>query len=88
MALKLLKEQAGHTCHASFAHVGSTVIFMDTSYRWLSLMDVRNCTQHVAPNNPDCKQYESEDDEQLGWLETSFLDYLAEIKRQSPVKNF
>lgn len=88
MALKLLKEQAGHACHASFAQVGSTVVLMDTSYRWLSLMDVSNCTQHVVQNNPDCKQYESGDDEQLGWLETSFLDYLAEIKRQSPVKNF
>ncbi|KAH7976056.1 hypothetical protein HPB52_008528 [Rhipicephalus sanguineus] len=77
-ALKLLKEQAGHTCDASFAHVGPTVVFMDTMYRWFTLMD----------NNPDCKQYESEDDERLGWLEASFLDYLAEIKRQSPAKNF
>ncbi|KAH7976578.1 hypothetical protein HPB52_016519 [Rhipicephalus sanguineus] len=87
-ALKLLKEQAGHTCDASFAHVGPTVVFMDTMYRWFTLMDVSNCTQHVHQNNPDCKQYESEDDERLGWLEASFLDYLAEIKRQSPAKNF
>lgn len=87
-ALKLLKEQAGHTCDASFAHVGPTVVFMDTMYWWFNLMDVSNCTQHVHQNNPDCKQYESEDDERLGWLETSFLDYLAEIKRQSPAKNF
>lgn len=69
-ALKLLKEQAGHTCDASFAHVGPTVVFMDTMYRWFTLMDVNNSTQHVHQNNPDCKQYESEDDERLGWLET------------------
>ncbi|KAH8031314.1 hypothetical protein HPB51_015470 [Rhipicephalus microplus] len=87
-ALKPLKERAGHTCDASFAHVGPTVVFMDTMYWWFNLMDVSNCTQHVHQNNPDCKQYESEDDERLGWLETSFLDYLAEIKRQSPAKNF
>ncbi|KAH7984636.1 hypothetical protein HPB52_023306 [Rhipicephalus sanguineus] len=86
--LKLLKEQAGHTCDASFAHVGLTVVFMDTMYRWFTLMDVSNCTQHVHQNNPDYKQYESEDDERLGWLEASFLDYLAEIKRHSPAMNF
>ncbi|KAH8009746.1 hypothetical protein HPB51_019057 [Rhipicephalus microplus] len=87
-ALKLLKEQAGHTCDASFAHVGPTVVFIDTMYRWFTLMDLSNCTQHVHQNNPDSKQYESEDDERLGWLGTSFLDYMAEIKRQSPAKNF
>ncbi|KAH7975773.1 hypothetical protein HPB52_005015 [Rhipicephalus sanguineus] len=87
-ALKLLKEQAGHTCDTSFAHIGSTVVFMDTTYRWFTLMDVSNCTQLVHQNNPDCKQYESKDAEQLGRLETTFLDYLAEIKRQSLVKNF
>lgn len=46
-AMKLLKEQAGHTCDASFAHNGATILFMDTMYRWFSLMDVSNCTQHV-----------------------------------------
>ncbi|XP_049522070.1 uncharacterized protein LOC125944788 [Dermacentor silvarum] len=87
-ALKLLTEQAGHTCDASFAHFGSTVVFMDTMYRWFVLMDVSNCTQHIHQNDPDCKQYECERDERLGWLETEFLNYLAEIKRQSPAKNF
>ncbi|KAH9368598.1 hypothetical protein HPB48_004051 [Haemaphysalis longicornis] len=87
-ALKLLKEQAGHTCDASFANVGPTVVFMDIMHRWFVLMDVSNCTQHIHQNNPDCKQYESETDERLGWLETAFLDYLAEIKRQSLAKNF
>ncbi|KAH9368459.1 hypothetical protein HPB48_012611 [Haemaphysalis longicornis] len=43
---------------------------------------------HIHQNNPDCKQYESESDKRLGWLETAFLDYLAEIKQQSLAKNF
>ncbi|KAH8027462.1 hypothetical protein HPB51_005839 [Rhipicephalus microplus] len=64
-ALKLLKDQAGHACDASFAHVGPTVVFMDTLYCWFTLMDVNNCTQHVHQYNPDCKQYESEEDERL-----------------------
>ncbi|XP_075730266.1 uncharacterized protein LOC142772051 [Rhipicephalus microplus] len=88
VTLELLKEQAGHTCGTSFAHIGPTVVFMDAMYRWFTLMDVSNCTQHVHQNNPDCKQYESKDYRRLGWLETSFFDYLAEIKQQSPAKNF
>ncbi|KAH7978666.1 hypothetical protein HPB49_006330 [Dermacentor silvarum] len=44
-AMKLLQEQAGHTCDASFSGVGPTVQFMDTVQRWFVLMDVSNCTQ-------------------------------------------
>ncbi|KAH6919407.1 hypothetical protein HPB50_029605 [Hyalomma asiaticum] len=79
-ALKLLQEQAGHTCDASFAGVGPTVQFMDTVHRWFVLMDVSNCTQHIHQKNADCKQFESAGDERLIWLETSFLDYLADLK--------
>ncbi|KAH7946090.1 hypothetical protein HPB49_026143 [Dermacentor silvarum] len=81
-AMKLLQEQAGHTCDASFAGVGPTVQFMDTVHRWFVLMDVSNCTQHIHQKNADCKQFESAGDEWLIWLETSFLDYLADLKRQ------
>ncbi|KAH7981571.1 hypothetical protein HPB49_025555 [Dermacentor silvarum] len=79
-AMKLLQEQAGHTCDASFAGVGPTVQFMDTVHRWFVLMDVSNCTQHLHQKNADCKQFESAGDERLIWLETSFLDYLADLK--------
>ncbi|XP_070395811.1 uncharacterized protein [Dermacentor albipictus] len=87
-ALKLLQEQAGHTCDASFAGVGPTVEFMDTVHRWFMLMDVSNCTQHIHQNNADCKQFEFTSDERLIWLETSFLDYLADLKSQCLAKNF
>ncbi|KAH7949036.1 hypothetical protein HPB49_004241 [Dermacentor silvarum] len=79
-AMKLLQEQAGHTCDASFAGVGPTVQFMDTVHRWFVLMDVSNCTQHIHQKNADCMQLESAGDERLIWLETSFLDYLADLK--------
>ncbi|KAH7953112.1 hypothetical protein HPB49_004867 [Dermacentor silvarum] len=78
--MKLLQEQAGHTCDASFAGVGPTVQFTDTVHRWLVLMDVSNCTQHIHQKNADCKQFESAGGERLIWLETSFLDYLADLK--------
>ncbi|KAH7940880.1 hypothetical protein HPB49_007399 [Dermacentor silvarum] len=78
-AMKLLQEQAGHTCDASFAGVGPTVQFMDTVHRWFVLMDVSHCTQHIHQKNADCKQFESAGDERLIWLETSFLDYLADL---------
>ncbi|XP_049522558.1 uncharacterized protein LOC125945044 [Dermacentor silvarum] len=61
-AMKLLQEQAGHTCDASFAGVGPTVQFTDTVHRWLVLMDVSNCTQHIHQKNADCKQFESAGD--------------------------
>ncbi|KAH7938161.1 hypothetical protein HPB49_021014 [Dermacentor silvarum] len=79
-AMNLLHEQAGHTCDASFAGVGPTVQFMDTVNRWFVLLDVSNCTQHIHQKNADCKQFEYAGDEQLIWLETSFLDYLADLK--------
>ncbi|KAH8018240.1 hypothetical protein HPB51_000851 [Rhipicephalus microplus] len=87
-ALKLLQEQAGHTCDASFAGVGATVQFMDTVHRWFVLMDVSNCTQHIHQKNADCKQFEPAGDERLIWLEISFLDYLADLKSQCLAKNF
>ncbi|KAL1475603.1 hypothetical protein MTO96_037172 [Rhipicephalus appendiculatus] len=61
-AMKVLQEQAGHTCDASFAGVGPTVQFMDTVHRWFVLMDVSNCTQHIHQKNADCKQFESAGD--------------------------
>ncbi|KAH7985783.1 hypothetical protein HPB49_026271 [Dermacentor silvarum] len=64
----------------TFAGVGPTVQFMDTVHRWLVLMDVSNCTQHIHQKNADCKQFESAGDERLVWLETSFLDYLDDLK--------
>ncbi|KAH8024181.1 hypothetical protein HPB51_022242 [Rhipicephalus microplus] len=87
-ALKLLQEQAGHTCDASFAGVGATVQFMDTVHRWLVLMNVSNCTQHIHKKNAGCKQFESAGDERLIWLKTSFPDYLADLKSQCLAKNF
>ncbi|XP_064485417.1 uncharacterized protein LOC135397753 [Ornithodoros turicata] len=87
-ALKLLEQQAGHTCDASFSQVGETVEFMDTMHRWFLLMDVSNCTQHIHQNYADTKQYLCETDERLEWLESTFLEYLGELKSQCHVKNF
>ncbi|XP_040071853.1 uncharacterized protein LOC120844246 [Ixodes scapularis] len=87
-ALKLFKQQAGHTCDASFLDVDETVQFMDTVHRWFLLMDVSNCSQHIHQNNPDCRQFDSESDERLEWLETTFIDYLSTMKRQCLAKNF
>ncbi|KAH7938557.1 hypothetical protein HPB49_025092 [Dermacentor silvarum] len=55
-AMKILQEQAGHRCDASFVGVGPTVQFMDTVHRWFVLMDVSNCTQQIHQKNADCKQ--------------------------------
>ncbi|KAH8031208.1 hypothetical protein HPB51_014044 [Rhipicephalus microplus] len=87
-ALKLLQKQAGHTCNARFAGFGATMQFMDTVHRWFVLMDVNNCTQNIHQKKADCKQFESAGDEQLIWLETSFLDYLADLKSQCLANNF
>lgn len=61
-AMKLLQEQAGHTCDASFAGVVPTVQFMDTVHHWFVLMDVSNCTQRIHQKNADCKQFETAGD--------------------------
>ncbi|KAH8034251.1 hypothetical protein HPB51_021964 [Rhipicephalus microplus] len=86
--IKVLQEQAGHTCGTSFAGVEPEVQFMDIVHRWFVLMDVSNCTQHIHQNNADCKQIESAGDEQLIWLKTSFLNYLGDLKSQCLAKNF
>ncbi|KAH6937369.1 hypothetical protein HPB50_027265 [Hyalomma asiaticum] len=86
--MKLLQEQAGHTCETSFAGVGPTVQFMDTMYRWFVLMDASNCTRHIHQKNAECKQSESAGDERLISLVTSFLDYLADLKSHCLAKNF
>lgn len=78
--LKLLQEQAGHTCDMSFASAGPSVVFIDTMYCWFMLMDVSNCVHHIHQKLPDSMQYESVDDVRLTWLTTSFLHYL-EMKR-------
>ncbi|KAH6944921.1 hypothetical protein HPB50_006237 [Hyalomma asiaticum] len=39
--MKLLQEQVGHMCDASFAGVRPTVQFMDTVHRWFVLMDIQ-----------------------------------------------
>lgn len=79
-ALKLLREQAGYTCDASFAHVGPTALFTGTMYHWFVLMDVSNCTQHIHQRNPDSKQFEPESNDRLEWLATTFLGYLEDVK--------
>ncbi|KAH7974354.1 hypothetical protein HPB49_014386 [Dermacentor silvarum] len=86
-AMKLLQEQAGHTCDASFAGVGPTLQFMDTVHRWFVLVDVSNCTQNIHQKNADCKQFESAGDERLIWLEISFFDYLTNLKRSQQDEN-
>ncbi|KAH7940782.1 hypothetical protein HPB49_005618 [Dermacentor silvarum] len=57
-------------------------------YRWFVLMDVSNCTQHFHQRNPDSKQFESESDDRLEWLATTFLDYLEDMKRHCLAKQF
>ncbi|KAH7974095.1 hypothetical protein HPB49_009833 [Dermacentor silvarum] len=59
--------------------VGPKVQFMGTVHRWFVLMDVSKCTQHIHQKNADCKQFKSAGDERLIWLETNFLDYLADL---------
>ncbi|KAH7953271.1 hypothetical protein HPB49_006688 [Dermacentor silvarum] len=82
LAASILVEQVHNFAKkkSTFAGVGPTVQFMDTVHRWLVLMDVSNCTQHIHQKNADCKQFESAGDERLIWLETSFLDYLDDLK--------
>ncbi|KAH6934877.1 hypothetical protein HPB50_001578 [Hyalomma asiaticum] len=87
-ALKLLREQAGHTSDITFAEAGATIEFMDTMHRWFLLMDVSNCVQNIHKNMPDCKQYESASDERLVWLTSSFLEYLEDLRRDCQPRQF
>ncbi|XP_077492721.1 uncharacterized protein LOC144103890 [Amblyomma americanum] len=87
-ALKLLQEQAGHTCDMSFAAVGPTIKFMDIMHRWFLLMDVSNCAQHIQQKLPDSRQYDSSGDSRLSWLMTSFQSYLQNMQRHCQAKQF
>ncbi|XP_050038332.1 uncharacterized protein [Dermacentor andersoni] len=78
--LQHLQEQAGHTCHISFASAGPTITFMENFYRWFVLHDTSNTVQHLRQRFPDVKQYDSTEDARLEWLEVTMPMYLHELK--------
>lgn len=83
-----MKEQTGHTCDVEFTGAGPTITFMEHVHKWFALMDVSNCTQHLAQKNPLVRQYCSVSDDRLIWLETEFLDCMHDLRVQSPTNNF
>ncbi|KAH6948127.1 hypothetical protein HPB50_023065 [Hyalomma asiaticum] len=78
--LQHLMEQAGHTCHISFASAGPTITFMKNFYRWFVLHDTSNTVQHLRQKFPDVKEYDSTEDARLEWLEVTMPMYLHELK--------
>ncbi|XP_040076067.1 uncharacterized protein LOC120848163 [Ixodes scapularis] len=79
-ALSYMKNQAGHCSDASFASAGPSIQFMENVYRWFTLHDTSNKTQHIHQNFPDTRHYDDPEDSRLEWLETTFPLYLEDLK--------
>ncbi|KAH6919543.1 hypothetical protein HPB50_029459 [Hyalomma asiaticum] len=86
--LSFMKDHAGHTCDAKFADAGPTVEFMQNMCRWVTLMDVSNCQQHIHQNHPDTKEFYDPEDSRLHWLALVFLEYIEDLKATSAPQNF
>ena len=59
----------------NFKSAEKTIDFMEKIYRWFTLHNVHNKTQHIHKNNPDTMHYFSISDDRLTWLETEFITY-------------
>ncbi|KAL1414067.1 hypothetical protein MTO96_000974 [Rhipicephalus appendiculatus] len=82
-AVEVLKEQAGHSCHPSFAFAGPTIVFMRNMYRWFLLHDTSNTVQHIRQHLPDVRHYDDANDDRLEWLEVTFPMYIEQLKKDA-----
>lgn len=88
-ALEVLKEQAGHSCHPSFAFAGPTIVFIRNVYRWFLLYDTSNIVQHVLQHFPDVRRhYDDPNDDRLEWLEVTFPMYIEDLKKDATSRGF
>lgn len=71
-SLEVLKSQAGHGSHSSFASAGPAIIFTKNIYHWFILHDTSNKVQHVHQRFPDVRHYDDPEDGWLEWLEVTF----------------
>lgn len=78
-ALEVLKQQASHSCHPSFA--GPTIVFMRNMYRWFLFHNTSNTVQHVLQCSPDVGHYDDPNDDHQEWLQVSFPVYTEELKK-------
>ncbi|KAG8180614.1 hypothetical protein JTE90_018232 [Oedothorax gibbosus] len=81
-AIKFLKENSSrHPSAFEFKNAGATIEFLENVYKWFSIHDVCNKTQHIYSRNPNKEHFYSVDDQHLDWLINDFLQYLNAIKQ-------
>ncbi|KAH9384287.1 hypothetical protein HPB48_026280 [Haemaphysalis longicornis] len=49
---------------------------------------MRATAPYTSIKTTDCRQFDSESDEHLEWLETTFIEYLSTMEPQCLAKNF
>ena len=52
--------------------------------RWFAIHDICNTTQHITKRLPDKKPCYDPNDEQLVWLEQTFLPWVEDWKKTDP----
>ena len=52
--------------------------------RWFAIHDIFNTTQHITKRLPDKKPCYDPNDEQLVWLEQTFLPWVEDWKKTDP----
>lgn len=66
-----------------FSEAGPTVRFMKNVYKFFTVHDISDKTQHLRRNNPDSMMFYSPADERLRWLRDDFCKYIQEVQESS-----
>lgn len=67
----------------NFADATSTINFMKCMYKFFTVHDVSDKTQHLRQNNPDSMHFYAANEERLQWLKEDFCHYIEKIQIES-----
>lgn len=69
--------------NVDFSEAGPSVHFMKCIYKFFTVHDVSDRTQHMRQCNPNSMQFYSVADERLQWLQEYFVGYITRIQAES-----
>ncbi|KAJ4444917.1 hypothetical protein ANN_06716 [Periplaneta americana] len=75
------------TSRVNFSEAGPTIRFMKNVYKFFTVHDISDKTQHLRRSNPDSMMFYSAADDRLRWLKDDFCDYINELQTESKTRN-
>lgn len=84
-ALKYLKDNRfSHPQARKFKNCSQTIEYLSVMKKWFDIHNVRNRSHYLQSQNENKMQFFSVTDERLEWLETTFNDYVCDMKDKQP----